>query len=204
MTQKLKPVITDDGKERWIFYPEDNAYQAIVSKYKPDKEGIYHVPEALTAALASWWYTTAVDKARELVKGLEVPWGELQVDAMHVSETNLVIFSELLAKVSYYIVKVNDHLILLQAKAYASKEALEQAVNKRLYYDEKESEGKTPAIALRTAAVISRTKAFRNAKIELIESNTAIKSLEVVHASLERLWQTASRILSARLKEPLD
>ena len=61
-----------------------------------------------------------------------------------------------------------------------------------------------PAIEARRAAIISRDKRLRNTKIECVESAAAIKALENVGESLDVMWKTTSRIMSARQHEPID
>jgi hypothetical protein len=52
--------------------------------------------------------------------------------------------------------------------------------------------------------IIHEQKPLRNAKIDLIEAGAFLKAMEHTKDSLDTLWRTASRIISARLKEPID
>jgi hypothetical protein len=92
------------------------------------------------------------------------------------------------------------------ARQSAAKEALDHAANQRIGRDEKRSqeEGRRPAIAVRAAMLIHAEKPLRNAKIDVMESGAFLKALEHTKDSLDVLWRTVSRIISARLKEPID
>lgn len=170
-----------------------------------DEHGVRHVDSALVENLQTWWYETAMGHVDETIAKLEIPWEDLSLASEDVLETELVELSVKLARISSYMVRVNNLLAVATARHYAAKEALEQAVNRRLANDELQAQGgKLPAIALRTAAVISRQKPFRNAKIDSIETGALIRALEQVKDALDVLWRTASRIMSARIKEPID
>ena len=176
----------------------------ITSKHKPDGDGIYHVSKDVVANVGGWWHPKAIEKGKKMIDGLEIPWDELDAVELSVVEAQMIEFSERLAKISHYVVKVNNLLVMFHPRFFAAKEALEQGVNRRLALDSVGAEGKQPAIALRTAAAISRQLPFRQAKIEIIELGAAIKALEATKESLEHMWATVSRMLSARLKEPID
>ena len=196
-------IIVDDGKENWCLYKEDNAFLAAL-KVEPDEQGIRHVLPELTEGLHTWWWRQAVEKASKLVEELAVPWGELAITSLDVQDGNLMALSEKLARTSFYIVQVNNHLTRLLATQYAAKEMLEHAVNRSMARGDSSEGGRKPAIAARQAAIISQDKRLRNMKIEVIESGAAIKSLETLRESLDLLWRTTSRIISSRMSEPTD
>lgn len=200
-----EPIIVHDGKEMWIVYPTDNAY-LMCQKIKPEEDGIRHVEQETVEALKGWWYTQAVEKVETALDELDIPWEDLRVNEEAVESGDLMALSKKLALTSHYIVKVNDLLTSTSARYYAAKEALEQAANQRAGHLEKydKTEGRKPAIALRLAMIIHIEKPLRNAKIDIIEAGAFLKAMEHTKDSLDNLWRTASRIISARLKEPID
>ena len=202
MADEYEPIIVDDGLEHWCLYPSDNMY-LLALKVEPDEKGIRHVLPEVTEGLHTWWWRQAVERADKLVEELSVPWGELAITDLDVSNGNLNSLSEKLARTSFYIVQVNNRLTHLLANQYAAKEMLDHAVGLSLSrYDD--GEGKRHTIDVKRAAAISRNKRLRNLKIETIESGAAIKALETLKESLDILWRTTSRIISGRLKEPIE
>ena len=197
---KLEPIIVNDSYENWVLYPEDNGYAAAL-RIEPNGKGIRKVDPEITEGLHTWWWRQAVEKAEKLIAELNIPWGEIAITDLDIQDGNLMIMSEKLARISFYIVQVNNRLAYLAATNYAAKEMLEHAVNRVLA---RGSEEKRAAIAVRTAAAISRDKRLRNLKIESIESGTAMKALEATRDSLETLWRTTSRIISSRMAEPIE
>ena len=152
-----------------------------------------------------WWWPDAVEKAEKIIKDLEIPWDDLAVSEDDITDGNLVALSEKLAKTSYYIIKTNNILTRVVATQAASKEALEHAVSKILATgDDINGRSHKPAIEARRAAIISNNARLREAKIDLVESQTILRALENVKESLDISWKTISRILSARLHEPID
>ena len=204
--QEQEPVICHDGHEMWIVYPSENAYLLVV-KVKPDEEGIRHVAPELVEGLKGWWYRQAVDKVQAALDELNIPWEELHVTGPEIEAGDLMTLSKKLAMTSHYIVRVNNLLGLSTARHAAAKEALEQATNQMMAQQDKfqdKGEGRKPAIAVRAAALIHQRKPLRNAKIDIIESGAFAAALTHTKDSLDTLWRTASRIISARLKEPLE
>lgn len=194
------PLIVNDGLESWVLYPEDNSY-LLALKVESDEHGIRHVQPEITEGLHTWWWRQAVERAEKMVQDLAIPWEQLTVTDLDIGDGNLMLLSEKLARAAYYIVQVNNQLTRLLALQAVAKEMLEHAANRNLA---REYDGPKLAIAVRTAVEISRNKPLRNLKIEIIESTAAIKALETVKDSLETLWRTTSRVMSARIKEPID
>lgn len=204
MAKELEPIICHDGKEFWILYPEDNAY-LLVSKVKTDEDGVRHVEPEMVEMLKGWWYHQAIERAEKAVAALEIPWDELHVTGEEAEEGNLAVLSKKLAVTSYHIVQVNNVLSGSAVRLAAAKEAVEQAVHQMIASrDSQDGEGRRPPIAVRIAALIHQHKPLRNGKIEIIESTAAMKALEQTKESLDVIWRTASRLISTRLKEPID
>ncbi len=200
-----EPLIVHDGKEQWVVYPSDNAY-LMCQRIEPDEDGVRHVEQETVEALKGWWYTQAVEKVEAALDELNIPWEDLRVSEDAVASGDLMELSKKLALTSHYIVRVNDLLTSTAARYYAAKEALEQAANQRVGRDEKydKTEGRKPAIAVRLAMIIHAEKPLRNAKIDIIEAGAFLKAIEYTKDSLDTLWRTASRVISSRLKEPID
>lgn len=194
-------ILVDDGHERWLFYPEDNAYRAALA-VEPDAEGVRHVPPVLTEGVRSFTYRTAVEKAEALLAELAIPWEELRLSDIDVQQGNLLLMSEKLARITHHIVVLNNRLTGYLARQTAAKEVLEHAVNRNMARPEEN--GRRLNKDVRIAVEISRAKPLRNMKIELIEDGAAIKVLELTRDSLDLMWRTVSRCISARTAEPLD
>ena len=107
-----------------------------------------------------------------------------------------------LAKISHYIVQVNGLLTRLLAQRTLRREVLEQAVDRRMAAGA--GDGRRMAQALRRAALIHDTAPLMALKTEVMEAQAQIEALGQVKESLDVLWRTCSRIISARLKEPLE
>lgn len=195
-------IIVNDGLENWMLYPDDKAY-AVAIEIAPDEKGIRHIDPKLTEAIDTWWWRQAIERVDKLIEKLAIPWEELVITELELTDSSMMGLSEKLAHASFYIVQVNNRLTHLLALQSAGKEALEHAVNKMLAHGD-DSEGRKPAADIRRAAAISRDKRLRNLKIELIEAGAQIKALETTKDSLDTLWRTASRVLSCRLREPID
>ena len=202
MTEEFPPIVVNDTCEQWILYKEDNAY-LLALKVEPDEHGIRHVTPDITEGMQTWGWRQAVERAEKIIEELAVPWGELVITDLEIADGNMMALSEKLARTSFYIVQVNNKLTRLLALQAAAKDALEHAVNRILARVDNEGHRPPPA-DIRRAATISRDKRLRNLKIELIEAGAQIKALETTKDSLETLWKTVSRIISCRLREPLD
>ncbi len=197
-------IIVDDGLERWAVQPDHIFYEEAL-KIEPDEKGIRHTTPEKTESMQTWWWRVAVKKTEKIIEVLDIPWDDLAVSEDDITEGNLVVLSEKLAKTSYYIVQTNNVLTRVVAVQAASKEALEHAVSRILARgDDINGVSPKPAIEARRAAIISKDKRLRNTKIELVESQTALRALESVKESLDISWKTVSRIMSARLHEPID
>ena len=155
--------------------------------------------------VSTWWWRTAVEKADKLIEELAVPWEELALEEDDITNPELMNLSEKLARIAYYIVQTNNKLTRLIAIQSASKETMDHAVYKLLASgDDLNGEKPKPSIEARKAAIISLNEKLRSTKIEVIESGAAVKSLENVKESLDIMWKTTSRIMSARIHEPID
>jgi len=206
MAKQQEPVICYDGHEHWVVYPDDNAY-SLVSKAKPDKDGVRPVEPETVEMLKGWWWRKAVQKVESMLDDFNIPWEDLHVTKELIEAGDLMELSKVLAETSHYIVRVNQQYGLIAARLSAAKEALDQATHQILGSREAQQEetaGRKPAIAVRVAALIHKQKPLRNAKIEVIEATAFMRALEQTKESLDVLWRTASRIISARLKEPID
>jgi len=200
----LEAIIVDDGLERWVVQPDHIFYEEAL-KIETDEKGIRHTTPEKTESMQTWWWRDAVKKTEKIIEELAIPWDDLAVSEDDITEGNLVVLSEKLAKTSYYIVQTNNVLTRVVAVQAASKEALEHAVSRILARgDDINGVSPKPAIEARKAAIISKDKRLRNTKIELVESQTALRALESVKESLDISWKTVSRIMSARLHEPID
>src|SRR3989304_4537318 len=164
MADEYEPIIVDDGLEHWCLYPSDNAY-LLALKVEPDENGIRHVLPEVTEGLHTWWWRQAVERADKIIDDLAIPWGELAITDLDVQDGNLMILSEKLARISFYIVQVGNRMVRISANNYAAREMLDHAVNRNLARERGE---KKPAIAVRMAAAISKDKRLRNLKIETI------------------------------------
>lgn len=142
-----------------------------------------------------------VKKTEDLIAEVAIPWTDLSVSDVDITNGNLMTLSEKLARTSFYIVQINNRLTRLLALHAAVKETLEHAVNRSISQDE---DGRKLTKDVRVAAIISDDPRLRSLKIQLIESTSCVKALETTKDSLDTLWRTTSRIMSARLKEPLD
>ncbi len=200
-----EPIVVFDGKEHWCVYPEDNAY-LMCAKIKPNEDGVRSVTQEMVEALTGWWYTKAVEQVETALDELNIPWEDLHVTGDDIESGDLMRLSKKLAMASHYIVKINDLTTIVAARHAAAKEALEHASNQRAGRDEKydKSEGRKPTIAVRLAMIIHSEKPLRDAKIDVIEAGAFLRAMEHTKDSLDVLWRTASRIISARLKEPID
>jgi hypothetical protein len=196
-----EPIVVDDGREHWVVYPDDNNYR-ILASVKKDKDGIRHVKPELIEQVRGWWYHRGIDSAEKAIEGLAIPWEELEVGGEDVEEGNLVELSKRLALISHQLVRANNLVGQVALKHHAAKEALNHAAH--LILSREKIEEKRAAIAVRMAAAISRQKPLRNAQIEVIEAGAMLKALERTVDALDILWKTVSRIMSARLREPLD
>ena len=153
----------------------------------------------------TWWWRKAVEKADKLIEDLAVPWEELALDEDDITNPELMILSEKLAKTAYYWVQTNNKLTRLLAIHSASKETLDHAVGRMLASGEDINGVKPkPSIESRRAAIISEDTRLRDTKIEIVESGAAIKALENMRESLDVMWKTTSRIMSVRIHEPID
>ena len=153
-------------------------------------------------AEVAWSPAAAVERTEALLAELAIPWEELHCATKDVEEGNLLNLSHKLARIANYAVRVNHVLTRLLARRTLLRETLEQATDRRLA--EPQTDGKRLAIDLRRAALIHETPALRRMKIDLIETASQVEVLTGAKDSLDLLWKTCSRIMSARQSEPLD
>lgn len=205
MIEPKEPLLVHDGKEFWCVYPCDNAYVMCLN-VKPGEDGIRHVTQEMVEALKGWWYTTAVAKVEKALAALKIPWDDVETTDEDIESGDLMRLSKKLALASHHIVKVNNLRIVASARHSAAKGALEQAVHQRAGRDQRYAkvEGRPPPIDVRLAMIIHSEKPLRNAKIDIIETEALLKALEYAWGSLDFHWRTTSRIISSRLREPID
>lgn len=193
-----KPVVVNDGRENWIVYPDDNSYELVV-KVKPDENGIRHVKPETVDKIKGWWYLDAVERGKKEIAELEIPWEDLQLTAAEISTGNIEAISERLARIASYIVRINQVISLMSLRYHSAKEALTHAVNLSLSRGDDRG-----TVAVRQATIIHSQKPLRTAKIDTIEVGAQLEALKPLSHGLETLWNTTSRVLTARLREPLD
>lgn len=195
------PIITFDGLEHGVWYPEDSAYK-LIAALVPDEEGIRRIDHTLSAQVRGWWIHEALAKVNAVVEELAVPWEELNVKEDEITSDNLVSLSQKLARISYYVVRSNDVWGQAVARQKLCKDAIEHAVARNMARPA--PEGSKMTVASRQATIISTTKPLRQAKIDLMESEALVNRMTAVRESLDSLWRTTSRILSVRLREPIE
>jgi len=155
-----------------------------------------------SAPAEQWSPAAAEQRLAALLAELAVPWEELHCGTKDVEEGNLLNLALKLALIANYTVRCNHVLTRLLARRTLLRETLEQSTDRRLA--EPAAEGKRQAIDIRRAALIHETPALRRMKIDLIEGQAQIDALSGAKDSLDLLWKTCSRIISARSAEPLD
>jgi len=191
-----------DGYNHWILYGDENVYRE-AAKVKPDKDGIRHLSGALALAAGGYGKDTPVKKAEQLLSALEVPWEELQLSEVDVQQGNIMLMTEKLARIAHYIVKMNSLLSGILARQVSSRDLLDHAVSRALGMND-DSDGKRQVKDVKIAMIISGNKKLKSLKIELIELGAAVKLLELNKESLDLIWRTVSRCISARSAEPID
>lgn len=159
--------------------------------------------KSLTPALnpnsKGWWYDQAIEKVDELITQLEIPWEEIQLDEQGAVDEEAAGLGERLAKVSFYMVRVGRERSRVDSHLHLTKSALDHVVQRLLSDDE----GKG-TVAAKTAAIISSDARLKAAKIDIMEGESLKRALDGVNESLDIIWKTTSRILSARLREPVE
>ncbi len=195
------PILYKNGTEVGIVYEQDKAYE-LLSTRKADEQGYVHCTVEESEAITGWWYHAAEKKIAEQVEALEIPWDDLVVTEEDIQEGNLIALSGKLAKISGFSVKINQLLATQAARLVASKEMLDHAVLRKLADPPEDREGPKLSIGVRSALAISQSKPLRHAKIDSVESGAFVKALETTRDSLDVLWRTCSRVISARLREP--
>lgn len=197
-TQTEQPVFVHDGREGWVLYPEDAAYRLVADMPK-DEEGVVHVEPSLLAKVKGWWYDKALVKIDEFIDALAIPWEELELTEEQIREAEANELTEKLAKTSHYMIRVSRELAGVGAKVSLAKSALDHAVGRLL----SGGDSKGP-LGPRTALAISKDKRLRNTKIEIMEAEAYRQALDKIYEALELNWKTTSRVLSVRMREPID
>lgn len=146
-----------------------------------------------------WWYDQAIEKVDMIIAQLEIPWDEIQIDERGAVDEEAAGLSERLAKVSFYMVRVGRERSRVDSRLHLAKSALDHAVQRLIAEDESKA-----TIASKTASIISGDVRLRDAKIEIMEGESLKRALDGVGESLDIIWKTTSRILSARLREPVE
>ena len=199
MSKDPSPILVEDDKgDRWVVYPEDNAYRLVENLPKSDN-GVVHVEASLLAKIGGWWYDTAQERVEEAIENLSIPWEELEMDEGAAMEEEASALSERLARVSSFMVKVGREKSRVDSQLHLAKSALDHAVQRLIAKDDSKA-----TIAAKIATLISADKRLRNAKIEVMEGEALKKRLDGVSDALDTIWKTVSRVLAVRLKEPVD
>ncbi len=198
---KRLPIRYEDGTESGFVVPGDKAYDLLAGR-EPDESGAVRCTPEESEAIRGWWYHRALDKIREQVEDLKIPWDDLVVTEEDIVEGNLIALSGKLAKISGFHVRINQKLATQAARLVASKEALDHAVARILANPP--PEGPKLSIGVRSALAISQQTPLRHAWIDSIESAAFVKALEQTRDSLDLLWRTCSRVISARIREHID
>lgn len=157
--------------------------------------------------LEQWEESAAA--AQAVIDGLGIPWSEIEISQTDVEDGNLMLLSKRLAVSASFIVRLNGILTPLLAKQHAATEMLDHAVAARLAQQEtdpkpEDSPKRKPARDMRAAYLISHDERLRALKISIINLDTTILTLEQTRDSLDLLWRTTSRLISARAAEPID
>jgi len=194
-----EPILVTDSIESWVAYPGDSPYK-LMADMPRDEEGVVHVDPSFLAKVKGWWYDKAADKVTEHLAALAVPWDDLQVTEADLNSSSTDLLSGKLAKIGYYMSVVCREQATLESRLTMAKSALDQVVGKLLA---QQVNDKGP-LGPRSALIISQDKRLRNTKIEIMESDGYKHALDKVFDALDINWKTASRVLSARLKEPLE
>ena len=197
-TPSEQPIFVNDGVEGWVIYPEDSAYR-LVADLPKDEEGIVHVEPSLLAKVKGWWWDKATAKIEEFVEALGIPWEELELTDEQIREAEAGELAEKLAKTAYHMVRVSRELARVGTRATLAKSALEHVVSKLLTREDDKG-----TVKERSALIISKDKRLRNTKIESMEADAYRQALERIYSALDLLWKTTSRVLSTRMREPID
>lgn len=199
MSQEKQPILVEDDKgDRWVVYPEDNAYRLVENLPKSDN-GVVHVEASLLAKVGGWWYDTAQKRVEEAIDNLSIPWEELEMNEGAALEEEAPALSERLAKISSCMVRTGRERARIDSQLHLARSALDHAVQRLIAKDDSKA-----TIAAKTATLISADKRLRNAKIEVMEGEAFKKALDGVSDALDIIWKTTSRVLSVRLREPVD
>lgn len=199
MNREQSPIPVEDNKgDHWVVYPEDVAYR-LVADLPRSGNGVVHVDASLLAKVGGWWYDSAQKKVDEVIAGLTIPWEELEMGEGAALEEEAPALSERLAKISLYMVRVGRERARVDSQLHLAKSALDHAVQRLIARDESKA-----TIAAKTAALISSDKRLRNAKIEVMEGEALKRELDGLVDALDIIWKTVSRVLSVRLREPVE
>lgn len=198
MSKENEAILVHDGQEGWCVQPEDAAYQ-LVKDLQPDKDGIVHVTPGQLDKVKGWWYDKAIQKVEEFIAALNIPWESLELTDEQIQQAEANDLAEKLAKTAHYQIVVTRELARVGTRVSLAKSALEQAIGKALALNDNKG-----AIGPRSALIISQDRRLRSAKIEIMEAEAYKQALERLEGALELQWKTTSRVLSARMREPID
>lgn len=193
-----EPILAVSEKDSWVVQPDDPIYSAVAALPR-DGNGAVRVEQSLLASVQGWWYDKAWARVEEYLESLGVPWDKLEVKEEEIQEAEAAELSERLANVSFYRVKVSRELARVGAKLMLTKAALDHAVSKQIAVG-----GDEGTIKTKSALIISKDRRLRATKIEVMEGEALKCALEGWEKSLEIIWSTVSRVLSVRLREPVE
>jgi len=194
-----KPLLVDIGHEIMIVYPGEETYK-LLDAYPRDGDGIIHAEASLIEKIRGWWYPKAIEKAEKLAASLEIPWEQMKPSIKEIEDGSISGLTEKLSLTAAHIIRLSTVLAPLEAGLVARKETLDQAVHRKIAVTPENKQ----SITIRSADLIAGSKALKIAKIEIIEAQTQKVMLEKFLDALNIQWKTLSRIISARLAEPLE
>ena len=147
----------------------------------------------------AWWYEEALVKLEKALDQFEIPWGELQISDKQAVNEESAALQERLGRLSYYMVQVGRERARVDSRLYLAKSALDHVVQKQLAEGEEKG-----TVAARAALIVSKSSRLKQAKIDVMEGEALKRLLDSTADSLQTLWNTTSRILTARLREPVE
>jgi hypothetical protein len=187
-----KPITLTDSNtgEQWEITPSDPLYEII-------RANVVVVNEDKLEQVRKWWYTKAEERIQQSFQ--KIPWKDLVPSQKDVQSATLQSLSEKLALISYYLGDIIQQKAFLESSLSLMKRAFEQSLEKRLMNYEGSG-----TKAERRIQIIDSNPILKIAMIEIWETEALIIGLNGLQERLDLLWKTTSRILTAKLKEPLD
>jgi hypothetical protein len=171
-----------------------------VAEMDKDEYGVVTVSNGLLTRVKGWWWDEAVKRVTQKIEELEIPWDELKMDDAAARDDEVQGLCERLAVLTYWITKVGREKARVESLVFLAKNALDHATNKKMAATSR-SDG---AVSVRTSIVVSGNQVLRNAQIEVWESEAYRKQLDGTLEILELNWRLVSRIMSARMAEPIE